>query len=235
MRSYNSGSLVDFFSEPVQPSEPLQNKAFGIPRPPGPTRSVSMDLSKAPLESAAAASQAPTVDLFQSSFSSAIPFFNENQLTQASQPASIEFFADLSQKPSTVNLNEKALDLTVPKNEGWATFDMPQSTSSTAQVEIPATVPLSTESLQERFDPFSTSNANTQWPSFDFSSVSMHSSLTSNLWHDGVWNSEEQVSAMSANTQVSTRMFGQWLVLDSYEGNLFPLLFFFSWRNFKIL
>ncbi|XP_027924282.1 probable ADP-ribosylation factor GTPase-activating protein AGD14 isoform X2 [Vigna unguiculata] len=170
LRSYNSGSLVDFFSEPVQPSEPLQNKAFGIPRPPGPTRSVSMDLSKAPLESAAAASQAPTVDLFQSSFSSAIPFFNENQLTQASQPASIEFFADLSQKPSTVNLNEKALDLTVPKNEGWATFDMPQSTSSTAQVEIPATVPLSTESLQERFDPFSTSNANTQWPSFDFSS-----------------------------------------------------------------
>ncbi|XP_014513810.1 probable ADP-ribosylation factor GTPase-activating protein AGD14 [Vigna radiata var. radiata] len=201
LRSYNSGSLVDFFSEPVQPSEPLQNKAFGIPRPPGPTRSVSMDLSKAPFESAVAASQAPTVDLFQSSFSSAVPFFNDNQLPQASQPASIEFFADLSEKPSTVNSNEKALDLSVPKNEGWATFDMPQSTSSTAQMEIPATVPLSAKSLRERFDPFSTSNANTQWPSFEFSSGSIHSSLTSNLWDAGVWSSEEQVSAISANTQ----------------------------------
>lgn len=200
LRSYNSGSLVDFFSEPVQPSEPLQNKAFGIPRPPGPTRSVSMDLSKAPLESATA-SHAPTVDLFQSSFSSAVPFFNENQLTQASQLASVDFFANLSEEPSTVNSNEKALDLSVPKNEGWATFDVPQSTSSTAQVEIPATVPSSSKSLQEGFDPFPTSNANTQWPSFEFSSVGIHSSLTSNLWHDGVWNGEEQVSAMSTNTQ----------------------------------
>jgi len=174
-----------------------------------------MDLSKAPLESAAA-SQAPTVDLFQSSFS-AVPFFNENQVTQASQLASIDFFADLSEEPSTVNSNEKALDLSVPKNEGWATFDVPQSTSSTAQVEIPATVPSTSKSLQEGFDPFSTSNANTQWPSFEFSSVSINSSLTSNLWHDGVWNGEEQVSAMSANTQVSIRMFGQWLVLRSCE------------------
>ncbi|KAK7364914.1 hypothetical protein VNO80_13660 [Phaseolus coccineus] len=200
LRSYNSGSLVDFFSEPVQPSEPLQNKAFGIPRPPGPTRSVSMDLSKAPLESAAA-SQAPTVDLFQSSFSSAVPFFNENQLTQASQLASVDFFVNLSEEPSTVNSNEKALDLSAPKNEGWATYDVPQSTSSTTQVEIPATVPSSSKPLQEGFDPFPTSNANPQWPSFEFSSVSIHSSLTSNLWHDGVWNGEEQVSAMSANTQ----------------------------------
>ncbi|TKY46355.1 ADP-ribosylation factor GTPase-activating protein AGD14 [Spatholobus suberectus] len=101
LRSYNSGSLVDFFSEPVQTSESLQNKAFGIPRPSGPTRSVSMDLAKAPLESAScvdlfqlpeAPSQAPIVDLFQSSVSSAAPSFKENQLTQTSQPASIDIF-----------------------------------------------------------------------------------------------------------------------------------------------
>ncbi|KAH1249775.1 putative ADP-ribosylation factor GTPase-activating protein AGD14 [Glycine max] len=148
LRSYNSGSLVDFFSEPVQASEPLQNKAFGIPRPPGPTRSVSMDLSKAPLESAssvdlfqlpAAPSQAPTLDLFQSSLSSADPSFNENQLSQTSHLASIDFFSDFSPQPSTVTSDGKALELSVPKNEGWATFDMPQRTSSTAQVEIPTT------------------------------------------------------------------------------------------------
>ncbi|KAG5040068.1 hypothetical protein JHK82_012207 [Glycine max] len=254
LRSYNSGSLVDFFSEPVQASEPLQNKAFGIPRPPGPTRSVSMDLSKAPLESAssvdlfqlpAAPSQAPTLDLFQSSLSSADPSFNENQLSQTSHLASIDFFSDFSPQPSTVTSDGKALELSVPKNEGWATFDMPQRTSSTAQVEIPTTVPSNAKSLEEKFDPFSTSNANMQWPSFDMpqstsstaqveipatapssakslhetfdpfsssnanrqwpsfeiSSVSVPSSVTSNLWHDGVWNGEEQVSAMAANTQ----------------------------------
>ncbi|TKY46354.1 ADP-ribosylation factor GTPase-activating protein AGD14 [Spatholobus suberectus] len=78
---------------------------------------------------------------------------------------------------------------------------MPQSTSSTAQVPIPATVLSSAKSLQERFDPFSTSNANTQLPSFEISSVSGPSSVTSNLWHDDVWNGEEQVSVMAANTQ----------------------------------
>ncbi|KAK7380960.1 hypothetical protein VNO78_33479 [Psophocarpus tetragonolobus] len=176
LRSYNSGSLVDFFSEPIQASEPLQNKAFGIPRPPGPTRSVSVDLSKTSLEStssvdlfklSAAPSQSPAVDPFQSSVSSSASTFNENQLTQTSQLASIDFFADFSQQPSTETSNEKALELPLPKNEGWATFDMPQSTSAAAQVETPVTVP----------------------------------SITSNLWHDGVWNGEEQVSAMAANTQ----------------------------------
>lgn len=224
LRSYNSGSLVDFFSEPVQASESLPNKALGIPRPYGPTRSVSMDLTKAPLESAssvdlfqlpAASPQAPIVDLFQSSVSSAAPSFNENQLTQTSQPASIDFFADFSQQPSAVTLEEKVQVLSVPKNEGWATFDMPQSTSSsTAQVEIPSTVPSSAKSLQESFDPFSISHANTQWPSFEISSASGPSSVASNLCHDGVWNGE-QVSVMAANTQVSTRKFGQWLFLHS--------------------
>ncbi|XP_020205303.1 probable ADP-ribosylation factor GTPase-activating protein AGD14 isoform X1 [Cajanus cajan] len=210
LRSYNSGSLVDFFSEAVQASEPLQNKAFGIPRPPGSTRSASMDLSKAPLGSAssidlfqlpAAPSQAPTVDLFQSSVSSAAPSFNENQLAETSELASVDFFGNLTQLPATVSSDEKSPELSVPKNEGWATFDMPQSTSS-AQVEIPATVPSSAKSLQEIFDPFSTSNANMQWPSFEISSVSVPSSVTSNLWHDGVWNGEEQVSVVEANTQV---------------------------------
>ncbi|KAL5153862.1 putative ADP-ribosylation factor GTPase-activating protein AGD14 [Glycine soja] len=211
LRSYNSGSLADFFSEPVQASEPLQNRAFGIPRPPGPTRSVSMDFSKAPLESAssvdpfqfpAAPSAAPTVDLFQSSVSSAAPSFNENQLTQTSQLASIDFFADFSEQPSTVTSDGKALGLSVPKNKGWATFDMPQSTSSAAQVEIPATVPSSAKSIEERFDPFSTSHANVQqWPSFEISSVNAPSSVISNLRHDGVWNGEEQVSAIAENTK----------------------------------
>ncbi|XP_027357659.1 probable ADP-ribosylation factor GTPase-activating protein AGD14 isoform X2 [Abrus precatorius] len=210
LRSYHSGSLVDFLSEPVQASESLQNKAFGIPRPSGPTRSTSMDLSKAPLESTSsvdlfqlpeAPSQAPLVDLFQSSVLSETPSFNVNQLTQTSQPVSVDLFADLSLQSSTVSSNKSSLELSVSKNEGWATFDMPQGTSSTAQVENPATVTSSAEPSQERFDPFSTSNPNMQWPSFEFSSVSVPSSVTSNLWHDGLGNRKEQGSVSATNSQ----------------------------------
>ncbi|KAJ1393244.1 ARFGAP/RecO-like zinc finger [Sesbania bispinosa] len=207
--SYNSGGLVDFFSEPIQSSGSLQNKASGIPPPSGPTRTVSLDLSKAPPASAssvdlfqlpAAPSQAPLMDLFQLSDMSAAPSFNGNQLTQTSQLTSIDLFADLPQQPSTATSDEKSLELSVPKNEGWATFDTPQCASSTAQLEIPAVVPSSAEPLQDRFDPFSTVNANMQWPSFEISSAGVPS-VTSNIWHDGVWNGGEQVSAMATNTE----------------------------------
>ncbi|KAJ1416735.1 ARFGAP/RecO-like zinc finger [Sesbania bispinosa] len=209
LRSYNSGGLVDFFSEPVQSSGSLQNKASGIPPPSGPTRTVSLDLSKAPPASAssvdlfqlpAVPSQAPLMDLFQLSDMSAAPSFNGNQLTQTSQLTSIDLFVDLPQQPSTATSDEKSLELSVPKNEGWATFDTPQCASSTAQLEIPAVVPSSAEPLQDRFDPFSTVNANMQWPSFEISSASVPS-VTSNIWHDGVWNGGEQVSAMATNTE----------------------------------
>ncbi|KAK7266969.1 hypothetical protein RIF29_19631 [Crotalaria pallida] len=149
-----------------------------------------------------APSQAPSVDLFHSSVSSAAPSFNENQPTQTSQTQSIDFFPDFSLQPSTATSDEKSLELSCPENEGWAAFDMPQSTSSTAQVGISAAVPSSSGFLQERFDPFPSFNANMQLSSFENSSVSAPpSSVTSNIWHDGVWNGEEQVSSIPTNTQ----------------------------------
>jgi hypothetical protein len=85
-----------------------------------------------------------------------------------------------------------------------AAFDTPQFTSSTAQVEIPAAAaPSSAESLQGRFDPFS--NPNMQWPSFEISSADVPS-VTSNVWHDGVWNGEKQVPVMATDTQVSSEI-----------------------------
>ncbi|KAE9619846.1 putative Arf GTPase activating protein [Lupinus albus] len=321
LRSYNSGSVVDFFSETVQASGSLHNKAAGAPHSSGPTRSVSMNLSKSPLPSEqfpsstssvdlfqlpAAPPQAPLANLFQSSVLSAAPSFNESQPTQIPQPSSIDFFADFGQqpstetssatshlpsvdlfqssvlsaapsfnqdhprqifqpssidffedhsqqpsttnptapneapplnlfqssvlsavpsltedqpiqtsqtpsvdffadfylKPSTASSDEQSLELSAPKNEGWAVFDMPQSTSSTAQVGTPAAAPSSEGSLQERFDPFSNFNANMQLPSVEISSVSAPpSSATSNLWHDGVWNVEEKAHDIAINTQ----------------------------------
>ncbi|MED6196469.1 hypothetical protein PIB30_047805 [Stylosanthes scabra] len=40
-----------------------------------------------------------------------------------------------------------------------------------------------------------------QWPSFETSGVSVPSSVTSNVWHDGAWNGEEQVSVTATGTQ----------------------------------
>lgn len=222
-RSYNSGGLVDFFSEPVQAFGSLQTKSSCVPQPPGPASSASSDISKAPVATEpfsssassidlfqlpGAPSQSTSVDLFQSSALSAVPSSSESQATQTSQPSSVGFFADLSQQPSTATSDEKSLELSVPKNEGWATFDTPQYTTSTAQAEIPAAVPSTADTLQERFDPFLTLNADMQWPSFETSSVSVPSSVTSNVWHDGAWNGEEQVPVTATNTQVSTRKFG---------------------------
>jgi hypothetical protein len=87
-----------------------------------------------------------------------------------------------------------------------AAFDTPQFTSSTAQVEIPAAAaaPSSAESLKGGFDPFS--NANMQWPSFEISSADVHSSVSSNVWHDGVWNGEKQIPVMATDTQVSSEI-----------------------------
>lgn len=209
LRSYNSGGPVDFFSEAFQSSESLQDKALGNSLPSGPARSVNLDLSKAPAVSASsvdlfqtvAPSQSALGHLFQLSDKEAAPSSNGSQPTQTSQVASIDFFADLPQQPSAATSDAKSVDLSIPKNEGWATFDTPQFISSTTQVEIPAPVPSSAESLQDRFDPFSTLNGNFQMPSFEMPSVGVPSSVTSNVWHDGVWNGEKQVPVMATDTQ----------------------------------
>lgn len=209
LRSYNSGGPVDFFSEAFQSSESFQDKALGNSLPSGPARSVNLDLSKAPAVSASsvdlfqtvAPSQSALGHLFQLSDKEAAPSFNGSQPTQTSQVASIDFFADLPQQPSAATSDAKSVELSIPKNEGWATFDTPQFISSTTQVEIPAPVPSSAESLQDRFDPFSTLNGNFQMPSFEMPSVGVPSSVTSNVWHDGVWNGEKQVPVMATDTQ----------------------------------
>ncbi|KAK2397265.1 hypothetical protein P8452_18299 [Trifolium repens] len=265
LRSYNSVGSVDFFSEAVQSSGSLQDKALGVSPPSGPARSVSFDFSKAQVASPssvdlfqrAAPSQSALGDLFQLSDMEAAPSFNGNIPLQTSQVASVDFFVDLPQQPSAATSDAKSVELSIPKNEGWATFDTPQFTSTTAQVEVPtaafdtpqftsstaqveipaaafdtpqfasstaqveisaaafdtpqftsstaqveipaAAAPSSAESLQGRFDPFS--NSNMQWPSFEISSADVHSSVTSNIWHDSVWNGEKQVPVMATDTQ----------------------------------
>lgn len=164
-----------------------------------PVRSVSLDLSKAAVASESlpaidlfefpASSQASSVDLFQPSILSSTPS-NKNQPSRATQSSSVDFFADVSNNASTFD---------IPKNEGWATFDIPQHAAPTAQV--PAGVPSTDKSLLDLFDPFSTANASKPWSSFDTSGVH-EPSTTSNSWHGGLQNGE-QASITAANAQVS--------------------------------
>ncbi|KAI4348520.1 hypothetical protein L6164_009234 [Bauhinia variegata] len=213
--SYNSGGLVDFFSEPVQTSEFLQDKVSGIPRPSAPARSVSSHLPRAPVEpepilsSASsvdifqlpASSQSTSVDLFQPSVSSTASSLNESQPSQTFQPSPVDLFAEISQEQSSAKSDEKSPELSIPRDEGWATFDMPECTVSTVQVENTTGVPSTDETFLGRFNPFSTFNGGTQWPSSETSSVHKSSSVSSNPWHDGVWNENEQVAITATNTQ----------------------------------
>lgn len=214
-RSHSTGGLIDLFSEPVQVSGSHHDKVCAVPQQSHPARSVSLDLSKVPAGSEPfslaapsidlfefpASTQAPTVDLFQGSVLSSAPSLNENQPAQTSQPPPIDLFADVPQQHFAATSNEKSKESLVPKNEGWATFDISQHTAPTAQVETPAGVPSTHKSLLEIFDPFSTVNASMQWPSFETSSVH-EPSVTSNPWHGGV-QSGEQVPVTAENTQVS--------------------------------
>ncbi|KAI9120275.1 hypothetical protein K1719_007308 [Acacia pycnantha] len=212
-RSYSSGGL-DLFSEPVQASGSNQDKVSTIPvsQQTHPPRSVSLDLSKAAVSSEPlpslmppidlfefpASSQAPPVDLFQPSILSSAPS-NENQPSQTSQPSPINFFADVSKQQPAAPSDEKSPEFFIPKNEGWATFDIPQQLASPARVEIPAGGPSTDKSLLELFDPFSTENASQQWPSFDTSGV-LEPSITSYAWHGSVQN-REQASVAAENAQ----------------------------------
>ncbi|KAJ7976468.1 Arf GTPase activating protein [Quillaja saponaria] len=252
-KSYNSGGLVDFFSELEQPSGSLQDKLSTVPQPSGPAISVSWDLSNAPVaqEPASSASsvdlfqlqaspQASSVDLFQPSLFPSATSTLVNQPSQTSQSSVVDFFADISQQQLAVTLDNKSPELSIPKNEGWATFDRPPPTTSTAYVENPPEVLNSNRFLSEKFDnpqtttytaymenpaevltsngflsensvPFASLNSSMQWPSFEASNVDGPSTIITSPWHDVLHN--EQASAMSTNTQA-------WNAFEDSSGHL---------------
>ena len=65
LRSYSSGGLVDFFSEPFQASGPHQNKVSCTPQPSDLGSTVSSDLSEAPVAPKQFSSFALSIGLFQ--------------------------------------------------------------------------------------------------------------------------------------------------------------------------
>lgn len=193
-KSYNPGGLTDVVSELEQPAGTLQDKAYMFTQSSVSKSSGNLDLFTAPLVSepeSSTASSAPSLDLFQPSVISSASPMNLYQPPQTSTSSSLDFFAEISLQQPATTLDKEPTQLSVPENEGWATFDTPQATLASiphAGNPTPERVPSSDLGSLEKFDLFSSLNTNMHWPSFQSDSFHGSSSTMSNPWHDGLHN-----------------------------------------------
>ncbi|CAK9160009.1 unnamed protein product [Ilex paraguariensis] len=137
----------------------------------------------------------PSVDLFQPSPISAVPTLNSKQPSQISTYSSVGFFSEMPQQQAAASLNESSLG--VIKNEGWATFDMPQHLAPRLGIEnsIPATLPSSDGGTLRTVDTLLCLDTSLKSPAFHNSSAHETSSSIPDLWptsHDATntqsWN-----------------------------------------------
>ncbi|XP_062168208.1 probable ADP-ribosylation factor GTPase-activating protein AGD14 isoform X2 [Alnus glutinosa] len=214
-KSYNPGGLTDVVSELEQPAGTLQDKAYMFTQSSVSESSGNLDLFTAPLVSEPesstaspldlnrilAASSAPSLDLFQPSVISPALSVNLYQPPQTSTSSSLDFFAEISLQQPATTLDKEPTQLSVPENEGWATFDTPQATLASiphAGNPTPERVPSSDLGSLEKFDKFSSLNTNMHWPSFQSDSFHGSSSTMSNPWHDGLHNVQPRTQAWNA-------------------------------------
>jgi Arf-GAP domain and FG repeat-containing protein 1 len=215
-KSYDAGGLTDVVSDLEQPGRTLKDKASPITRSSVSESSGNLDLFAPPVSEPElsavssfdlfripAASSAPSLDLFQPSVISSASSVNLYQPSQTSTSSSLDFFAEISLQQPATTLDEEAAQLSVPENEGWATFDTPLATPASiplAENPTPERVPSSDVGSLEKFDLFSSLNTSMHWPSFQSDSFHGSSSTMSNPWHD-VHNVQPCTTATS--TQVS--------------------------------
>lgn len=183
LKSCNSGGLTDVSEHDQAAGAPL-GKISTFPQSHGPVNYGGLDLFEAPVVPETVPSTAPPIDLFQlpetsaasvnmseMSQASSVPSTNTYQPAQTSSPSSLNFF-QITEQPSTAILNRNPQELSIPKNEGWATFDTPPSAAS-----IPGTESLShamvpaNEGSSVKSDQFPSSNTSMQWPAFQNSGV----------------------------------------------------------------
>lgn len=199
LKSVNSVSLVDIASESEQ-SGTNQDKQYADP--PLQQSSVSgnfggLDLFNAPFapqivpsDSAIdlfefpATPSTPPVDLFQPSSSASVPTLHAHQPSQTN-PSSLDLFADMPHQQPAATLDKKSPDEVVPKNEGWATFDLPQHMASTQGIgnSTTAVVPPTDGGSLGMFDPHLLPFTSLQWPAFEDSNAHVPSSMPT-MWHE---------------------------------------------------
>ncbi|PRQ45804.1 putative Arf GTPase activating protein [Rosa chinensis] len=185
LKSFNSGGLTDAVSEPEQYAGAVQDKPTSLSSLFG--TSDSLDLFKTPVQPEEISSAASSIDLFQlpaASSSLSLDSFQPAVLSSATssnvyQPPQtstpLDLFADFPQHLST----SKQVQESVPRSEGWATFDTPQPPASISGTDniIPANITSSDGASIGNFDLFSSSNTGMQWPSF----VNISNPWTDNL------------------------------------------------------
>ncbi|XP_024025487.1 probable ADP-ribosylation factor GTPase-activating protein AGD14 [Morus notabilis] len=193
-KSFNSGGFTDDVLKSEQAADTFQERS-SFPGSSVPGRSDSLDLFKAPTIPKTVYSAAP-VDLFKlpeapsalspPSLVSSASSANEFQPTQTS-PTYLECFAVAAQPESTKISNEILREFSVPKSEGWATFDVPQpSTPISSNEKIsPTGLPSGSRGSVGKVDMFSSLDTSMQWPSVQNSSSDVSSNISS-AWNDSL-------------------------------------------------
>lgn len=184
------------------PGVPINLSFFEEPFAPKPVTAVT---STVDLFQSQASLPAPPVDLFQ--LSSASPSFSEYQPQHISPPQSLQCFSE-SDPQHSATLDKMPLELAVPKNEGWATFDLPQAVPS-----VPSSVNVSAvknpsnfgkldlpsnEGALDKFDPFLSSNSGVQWQSTP-NYVAHDSSSSTSQWHNDLPNAQAPADVTGTN------------------------------------
>ncbi|XP_058204228.1 probable ADP-ribosylation factor GTPase-activating protein AGD14 [Rhododendron vialii] len=215
--SPKSVSLVDASSEPAVscghhqyavPSLPQSSVSgnfggldlFDAPFVPQPITSASaVDFFQLPVTTTT-----PPVDLYQPSSISSALVSHAPQPTQTTP--SLDLFSDMPQQQPAAILTNKSPDVT-PKDEGWATFDLPQFVAPNLGIEgsTPAVAPPTDEGSLGKLP-----STTLQWPAFQDSNVHGPSSVT-NPWDEGLNN--VQISDNVLNTQ-------SWNAFEDASGNL---------------
>lgn len=212
LQSFNSGSLADLISEPEisgnhpdkMPSFPASTVSasssnvdlFKSQLAPEPVRS---EASTVDLFKGAATSTAPSLDLFQLTPTNVVPSTLQHQTPQAPPSTSLDLFADFPQHRSDATLDSREPELSKHKNEGWATFDSPNSTLSALGTNNSTCDLISGDTDSKKFVPFSSFDPNMDWDiSQKTSSQNLPSSIP-DLWHGGLENS--QVATTTSGTQ----------------------------------
>ncbi|KAG5232898.1 ADP-ribosylation factor GTPase-activating protein [Salix suchowensis] len=181
IKSCNSGSLLDVVAEAGQAAGNPQEK-----RPAFPLSSVSshasLDLFKEQVAPESASPMAPPIDLFQLPATSPAPSVDLFEPSQTSLPSIVDLFGSSYQQQSVTTLDEKSPHSSLPKNEGWATFDVPQPIASTpGPDDHTSSVGPSNVGSSTNFDQVPSFHTSMQWPPFQ-NSVDHSSSSVPDPW-----------------------------------------------------
>ncbi|XP_050223655.1 probable ADP-ribosylation factor GTPase-activating protein AGD14 isoform X2 [Mercurialis annua] len=205
-KSVNFSSFADFVSKPEQATGSHQDKVPYLQQISGSGSCGSLDLFKTPAVPEADVSSGAPIDLFQLPVASPAPpvnFFAESplvptsstnayQTTQTSQYSFHDLFGDTALQQSVNSMNQTSPEPSVPKNEGWATFDTQFTATFDAQPTASATAtgniapPVIPSSMYStaKFDQVSSLDGSMQWPQFQNSSV-QGSASASGPWNNG--------------------------------------------------